>query len=200
MGNRVADEAVARFDAWAADREASPLHASLRAPVWRAAVRREGARAVEVLQREWRTTTSIDGKLLCLQALSATEDADMLRRAVVPFNLDAVPAADIHALAAGLGDNPAARPLQWEHLKRTWAACRAKMSNPIVMDRFIRVALGGFTDARSVDDLDAFFADKDTSAFNRTLATVRDKIRARAAYKARDAAALREWLGANGYL
>ncbi|PHH86097.1 hypothetical protein CDD83_10766 [Cordyceps sp. RAO-2017] len=201
-----ADEALKRFNAWAEDPEGSPIHPSLRQPVWRAAVRKEPARAVEILKKEWFNTKSIDGKLICLTALSATEDEELLRRSVVPFNFntsppsDAVPAADMHALGGGLASNPAARTIQWEFMKAHWAECLGKLGNPIVLDRFVRVTLGGFTDAGAVDDIDAFFRDKDTSSFNRTLGTVRDKIRGRAAYKARDAAALREWLGANGYL
>jgi hypothetical protein len=42
-------------------------------------------------------------------------------------------------------------------------------------------------------------ADKDTSSFNRTLGTVKDKIRGRAAYRERDSEKLKEWLSAHGY-
>jgi hypothetical protein len=64
----------------------------------------------------------------------------------------------------------------------------------------VRVSLGSFTDDSVVDEIDQFFKDKDTKSFDRTLETVKDKIRGRAAYKKRDAASLKEWLGANKYL
>ncbi|PHH70717.1 hypothetical protein CDD82_6963 [Ophiocordyceps australis] len=202
----VADEALKRFNAWVKSPQDSPIHPSLRGPVWCAAVRKEPSRAVEVLKKEWFNTTSIDGKLICLQALSATDDESLLRKSIVPFNFntsppsDSVPAADMHALGMGLSKNATGRVVQWEYMKNNWGACVAKLGNPIVVDRFIRVSLGGFTDAAVIDDIDAFFKDKDTSSFNRTLGTVKDKIRGRAAYKARDAAGIREWLGTNGYL
>ncbi|KAM4060688.1 peptidase family M1 domain-containing protein [Hirsutella rhossiliensis] len=201
-----ADEALKRFNAWAKDPEGSPIHPSLRAPVWRAAVRKDGARAVDIVKKEWFNTKSIDGKLLCLQALSATEDKEILGKSIIPFNFntsppsDSVPAADMHVLGIGLANNPAGRTLLWEYMKKNWETCRAKLGNPIVMDQFVRVMLGGFTDAGAIEDIDQFFQDKDTSSFNRTLGTVKDKIRGRAAYKKRDSAALKEWLKANGYL
>lgn len=204
--DRAADEALKRFNAWVKDPEGSPIHPSLRAPVWRAAVRKEGARAVDILKKEWFNTKSIDGKLICLQALSATEDKEVLGRSIIPFNFntsppnDAVPAADMHALGMGLANNPEGRRLQWEYMKKNWETCGAKLGNPIVMDRFVRVTLGGFTDAEAAEDIDQFFKDKDTSSFNRTLGTVKDKIRGRAAYKKRDSGALKEWLSANGYM
>ncbi|KAG8413539.1 hypothetical protein J3459_015283 [Metarhizium acridum] len=200
------EEALRRFNAWHENAEANPLPPSLRLPVWRAAVKKDTARAVEILKNEWFNTKSIDGKLICLNALPAPEDEQILKEQIVPFNFNesppsnAVNAADMHVLGMGLAGNPVGRQVQWAFMKANWDACVAKLGNPIVVDRFVRVSLGGFTDVSAVDDIEQFFKDKDTKSFDRTLETVKDKIRGRAAYKQRDAAALKEWLGANKYL
>ncbi|KJZ73130.1 hypothetical protein HIM_07514 [Hirsutella minnesotensis 3608] len=202
----VADEALKRFNAWAENPESNPIHPSLRSPVWRNAVRKDPARAVDILKKEWFNTKAIDGKLICLGAISVAEDKEVLNQSIIPFNFntsppsDAVPTADIHVLGMGLAGNPHGRHLQWKFMKDNWSTCLEKLRNPIVLDLFVRVTLGSFTDEKAIDELDQFFKDKDTSGFNRTLGTVKDKIRGRAAYKQRDSAALREWLGANGYL
>ncbi|KID96705.1 Peptidase M1, alanine aminopeptidase/leukotriene A4 hydrolase, partial [Metarhizium majus ARSEF 297] len=199
-------EALRRFNAWHENAEANPLPPSLRLPVWRAAVKKDTARAVEILKNEWFNTKSIDGKLICLNALSAPEDEQILKEQIVSFNFNesppsnAVNAADMHVLGMGLAGNPVGRQVQWAFMKANWDACVAKLGNPIVVDRFVRVSLGGFTDVSAVDDIEQFFKDKDTKSFDRTLETVKDKIRGRAAYKKRDAAALKEWLGGNKYL
>ncbi|KAJ6439475.1 aminopeptidase [Purpureocillium lavendulum] len=204
--DEVIEEGLKRFNSWAQDPTANPIHPSLRGPVWRNAVRKDSARAIDILKKEWFTTKSIDGKLICLQALAATEDEELIRSAIVPFNFNAsppdnaVPAADMHVLGLNLAANPVGRVAQWEFMKNNWDACLTKLGNPIVVDRFVRVSLGGFTNAAVIDEIDAFFKDKDTSSFNRTLGTVKDKIRGRAAYKQRDSAALKEWLSANKYL
>ncbi|OAQ69696.1 aminopeptidase 2 [Pochonia chlamydosporia 170] len=200
------NEALRRFNSWHENAEANPLPPSLRLAVWRTAVKKDSARAVDIIKNEWSNTKSIDGKLICLNALSALEDQQVLKENIVPFNFNASPpsnavnAADMHVLGMGLAGNPVGRQVQWTYMKENWDACVTKLGNPIVVDRFVRVSLGGFTDGSVVDEIDSFFKDKDTKSFDRTLETVKDKIRGRAAYKQRDAASLKEWLGANKYL
>ncbi|CAG9938791.1 unnamed protein product [Clonostachys rosea f. rosea IK726] len=201
----VTAEALKRFDAWVENPEANPIPPSLRTSVWRAGLDKDPARAVPILKKEWFETKSIDGKLLCL-VLGLTKDVELLKSSVIPFNYntsppsDAVPNADMHALAASLARNSSARNLHWDFLKNHWDAIVSKIGNPIVVDRLVKVSLKSFTDESFVDDIAKFFADKDTTAFNRSLGTVQDSIRGRAAYKKRDSAALKEWLGANNYI
>ncbi|QPH19663.1 hypothetical protein C2857_004954 [Epichloe festucae Fl1] len=201
----ITKEALERFNAWNDNAEANPIPPSLRLPVWRAAVKKDPARAVDILKKEWFTTKSIDGKLLCLNALSVAEDEQILND-LVAFNFNASPpnnannAADMHVLGMGLSGNPTGRQVQWAFMKNNWNACVAKLGNPIVLDRFVRVSLGSFTDTATLDDIELFFKDKDTKSFDRTLETVKDRIRGRAAYKTRDSASLKEWLAANNYL
>ncbi|QQK47992.1 Aminopeptidase [Penicillium digitatum] len=201
----VVNEANKRFKLWAQDPVANPIHPSLRIPIWCNAIRQDPVRAVEILKEEWFMTNSIDGKPICLQALSVTEDEDLLRESIVPFNFNstpdhAVPAADMRILGIGLAANPVGRVVQWEYMKQNWDACLSKMGNPIIVDRFIRVSLAGFTDECVLDDIGSFFKDQDTRCFNRTLATVNDHIRGRATYRKRDSAPIKDWLGVNGYL
>lgn len=203
---RVLEEAFKRFNAWAENPETNAIYPALRGSVWRSGVEKDPARAVELLKKEWYTTKSVDGKLFCLRVLASVKDTELLNSSIIPFNFNAqppsnaVPSADMHVLGVGLAANTTARPLQWEFMKNNWDAVVAKLGNPIVVDRYINVSLRGFTDESAIDDIDAFFKDKDTKSFDRTLGTVKDRIRGRAAYKKRDAASLKEWLNANGYL
>ncbi|KAF4589807.1 aminopeptidase 2 [Ophiocordyceps camponoti-floridani] len=173
------DEALGRFDAWVSDPEKNPIPPSLRVAVWRAAARADAKRAFAVLKKEWSTTKSVDGKLLCLQAMGAAQDEEAIRTAILPFNFgtssDSVPAGDMHVLGQALAEHPVGRDAQWAYLKANWEACVAKLGNPIVLDRFVRLSLGSFVDEGVVSDMDAFFEGKDTGAFNRTLGTVRDR-------------------------
>lgn len=203
---RISEEAYSRFNAWAENPEKNPINPSLRISVWRSAIDKDPARAVEILKKEWFNTKSVDGKLFCLSVLGLLKDRDLLKSSVIPFNFntsppeDSVPSADMHVLSGSLSNNAIARPLQWEFIQENWDAIVAKIGNPIVVDRFVNVSLSRFTDEAAIKEIDAFFENKDTTAFNRTLSTVKDKIRGRAAYKQRDSAALKEWLGANGYM
>lgn len=106
----------------------------------------------------------------------------------------------MHYLASAMSSNREARPLLWAHMRDHWEDLEAKLgSNPILLDRMVNMSLGKFSDFETLADIEGFFAKRSTKGFDRTLETVKDKIRGRAAYKARDAGVLKEWLEANGY-
>lgn len=195
-----------RFNAWVENPEANPIHPSLRAAVWRAGLRKDEAKGVEIIKKEWFNTKSIDGKLICLQVLATVENEELLKQDIIPFNFNssppsnAVAAADMHVLGGNLANNLTGRAAQWDFIKNNWDLAVSKLGNPIVVDRFVGLSLGRFTDTAAIDEIEQFFQDKDTKAFDRTLGTAKDKVRGRAAYKQRDTAALKEWLGSNGYL
>lgn len=161
---------------------------------------------MQVLKKEWFNTKAIDGKLIALSCLATVEDANLIKNNLVPFNFNSsppsnsVPAADMHVLGGNLAAHPTGRVIQWEFMKSNWDLVVAKLGNPIVVDRFIGLSLKTFTDVAVIADAEAFFKDKDTHSFDRTLETAKDRIRGRAAYKTRDAAALKEWLSTNKYI
>jgi aminopeptidase N len=196
------------WSAWVEDPEKNTFPPILRTPVFRIAVKTDAAKAVEVLKKEWFTTKSIDGKEVALSAIGSARDRDLILKTILPLNFnksppaaasESVPPSDMHVLAASLSANSAGRDLQWTYLRKHWDETVVKLGNSVVVDRFVNSTLSKFADTAVIDEIDAFFKDKDTAAFNRTLETVKDKIRGRAAYRERDTAALREWLSANGH-
>ncbi|KAL2759772.1 hypothetical protein ACRALDRAFT_2095279 [Sodiomyces alcalophilus JCM 7366] len=204
----VTEEALKRWSAWVESPESNPLPPNLRTPIFRVAVKNDPVKAVEVLKKEWFTTPAIDGKEVCLNAIGAARDEALVQSTILPFLFnqsppapasESVPSSDMHVLGASLAANSAGRDLQWRYLKENWDANVVKLGNAVVVDRFVNMTLSKFSDTSIIDDIDAFFKEKDTSAFNRTLETVKDKIRGRAAYRQRDAAPLKEWLVANGH-
>ncbi|EEY19393.1 aminopeptidase [Verticillium alfalfae VaMs.102] len=206
----VTEEALKRWKAYVESPESNPLPPALRTPVFRVAVKHDPVKAVEVLKKEWFTTKSIDGKEVCLSAISAAprHGARQRTRSSPSSSIGSPPAAglrvggprpNMHVLASGLGANASAREAQWQYLQAHWDDCVVKAGNNVVVDRLVSTSLSKFADADKIQEIDAFFAGKDTAGFNRTLETAKDKIRGRAAYRQRDAAALKAWLAANGY-
>lgn len=175
----------------------------MRVPIYRAGIVSDPARASEILINEWFTTKVVDGKIVVCAALGSVPDVEVIKSKILPFNFNTSPRdnnmADMHFLGTRLAINSAARDLQWQYMKDNWDTCLDKLSNPIVLDRFIRCILSSFVEESDVEDISTFFADKDTSSYNRTLETAKGKSGARAAYKKRDGAAIKEWLAANGY-
>jgi hypothetical protein len=179
--------------------------------VYRAAVRTDPVKTVDILKKEWFSTPAIDGKTVCLQALGHAGDADVIRNVLLPFlysispptpAADSIPPGDTHMLAQSLAGNRVARPMLWKYIQENWAQVVAKLGgNPIVLARMITVSLKKFSDLDTLAEIEAFFArdEVDIKAFDRSLETVKDAIRARAAYKARDSQGIADWLREQGY-
>ena len=204
--DRTLEKANSLFESWTSG---NPLQPNLRTVVYRAAIRNNPANAVEALKKEWYSGSSIDGKDLCLASLGHVRDPELITQNLLPFLFnssppappsESVPSVDTHTLGGSLASNLVARPLLWKYIQDNWAQATAKMANPVVLDRFVKSTLNKFTDEKYIAEIDAFFAGQDTAAFDRTLLQVKDAIRGRAAYRARDASVIKEWLSANGYL
>lgn len=205
----VTEEALKRFAAYSSSPKENPLHADLRSPVYRVAIKHDPVAATKVLKQEWYAAPAVDSKDVCLGALGTCTDESIITNTLLPFlfNIsppapasDSVPPADLHMLSGGLASNRVARPLLWKFIKENWGQIEDKIGgNPIVVDRFVNVSLSKFTSYKDLEEIEAFFQDKDTTAFNRTLEATKDKVRGRAAYKERDAGILKEWLVTNGY-
>jgi len=199
-------QAKSLFDSWAKDGNA--LQPNLRSVAYRAGIKLSPEDAVAAIKKEWYSGTAVDGKEVSLAALAQVDDEAIISK-LLPFLFDSsppaaasesVPSADMHTLGGGLAANGTARPLLWKYMQENWKQLETKMANPVVIDRFLKLSLNKFTDVKYVDEVDKFFADKDTSAYNRTLEQIKDAIRGRAAYRERDSAVIKEWLKAHGYL
>jgi hypothetical protein len=158
---------------------------------------------------EWFFTPAIDGKEICLTAIGQVPDPHVAASVVLPFLFsisppaaasDSVPAGDMHHLAASISSNREARSLLWNYMRDHWDELEAKLGgNPILLDRMVMVSLPRFSDFETLAEIEEFFSKRSTKGFDRTLETVKDKIRGRAAYRQRDAGPLKEWLVSNGY-
>ncbi|KAJ2902484.1 Alanine/arginine aminopeptidase [Zalerion maritima] len=199
-------EALKRFEAHLTS--GAEIHPSLRTPVYRAAIKDNPKDTVPFLKKLWNSTPAVDGKEVCLSALGHARDASLIESAILPFlfNIsppappsDSVPSGDMHMLGGSLASNNLARPLQWDFVRNNWAQVSEKMANPVVLDRFVKISLQLFTKESAVDEIEEFFKDKDTSAFSRTLETVKDKVRARAKFRSREEKGLLDWLRRQGY-
>lgn len=149
---------------------------------------------------EYLNAATPDGKETCLRTLGKTQDP-ALAQDYIEFVLSGqVPMQDIHTAATALAGNNKLRGLLWQAVKDKWDFLSAKLSsNGIVLDRFLRTGLSKFADHATEQDIAAFFKDKDTKLFHRSLVIISDTIRGNASYKDRDAELVLEWLKAHSY-
>ncbi|KAI9697720.1 MAG: hypothetical protein M1820_007707 [Bogoriella megaspora] len=196
----VIQEAQKRFSAYQSGNK-NVVHPSLRRPIFDIVVREGGEPAYESIKQEYLNTTSIDGKEAALYSLGKVQ-TDELANAYLDFLFSSsVATQDIHSGAGSLAANAKTRLALWQWIKAHWKMVRDRLSgNMVVLDRFVRLSLGKFTDLEVEKDIAGFFEGKDNKGYDRTLRVVADTIKGNAKYKERDAAIVREWLGAHGYL
>jgi aminopeptidase N len=195
------DESLKRFDSYLSG-DKSAIHPSLRRAIFATAIKNRGESALKAIQQEYLTTTSIDGKEICLQSFGRVQTPELAKE-VLDFGFsDKVALQDKHSATIALANNSKVRPEVWYYIRDNWdTKIHPTLSgNSVVLERFLRFGLNKFADEKIADDIAAFFKNKDTRGYDKGLEVIDDTIRSYAKYAKRDEAIVREWLSANGYL
>jgi len=176
------------------------LHPSLRLPVFRLAIENGGESAFEAIKNEYMTTTTIDGREICLVAMGRVQTPELARKFLDFQMTEDVAIQDFHSGAGALSMNVKTREELWRYMKTNWKTVYGKMSgNSVVVARYLKVALGNFSDMETEKDIADFFKDKDTAGYDRGLVEIADTIRTNASYRQRDEKVILEWLEAKGF-
>jgi aminopeptidase N len=196
------DESLKRFDSYISGEDKAAIHPSLRAGIFATAVRQRGQSALKSIQQEYVSTTSIDGKEICLRSFGRVQTPELAQQ-VMNFSFsDKVTLQDKHSAFIALANNSKVRPEVWHFIRDNWdSKVHPTLSgNLVILERFLRFGLNKFADERVADEIDAFFKDKDTRGYDKGLEVILDTIRSYAKYAKRDEKVVREWLEANGYM
>jgi aminopeptidase N len=196
------EEALRRFDIYMSGKDKSAINPSLRKAVFSIAIKERGEPAFKAIQNEYLTTTSIDGKEICLQALGRVQSPDLAQEFLSFIFSNKVAMQDKHSGTIALASNAKVRIEVWNFVRTHWDShVHPTLSgNMVVMERFLRFGLNKFADEKVADDIAAFFKEKDTRGYNKGLDVIDDTIRSHAKYRGRDEKVVREWLEANGYV
>jgi len=202
MAARIIAEAKKRFEAYTTGNDMSAIHPSLRIAVFRIAINEGGREEYEAVKEYFRTTNSTDGKEIALQSMGRVQTAELARDFLDFTFSPAVAVQDAHSTGISLAQNPSTRGLLWEYIKEHWDSkvYPTLSGNLLVLERFLKFSLNKFASFEVERDIQKFFEGKDKRGYDRGLGVVVDTITAAAKYKERDAALVREWLSAHGYL
>jgi aminopeptidase N len=194
-------ESLKRFDAYLGG-DKSAMHPSLRRAIFATAMRHRGESAFKAIQQEYLSTTSIDGKEICLGSLGRVQTPELAKEFMAFIFSDKVAMQDKHSGTIALANNSKVRPEVWYFIRDNWdSKIHPTLSgNLVVLERFLRFGLNKFADEKIADEIAAFFKDKDTRGYDKGLEVIDDTIRSYSKYAKRDEKVVREWLGANGYL
>lgn len=197
--NRTIDEAQRQFKAYLLG-DTKAIHPNLRSAVFKINVARGGKQAYEAVKQEYITTTSIDGKEICLQSLGQVQSADLVEDFLDFQFSDHVAVQDTHSGSVELAANSEMRGVMWEWIKTNWKTVEKKLGgNSIVIDRYLKESLRQFASHSVEKDIALFFQGKNTKGYDRGLVEISDTVRGNANYKERDEQLVLEWLKAYQY-
>jgi aminopeptidase N len=192
-------EAKKRFASWKSGDE-NAIHQNLRSVIFNVNVAQGGEAEFQAVKDEYIQTTSVDGKEICLAAMGRTKKHELATDLLDFVTSDSVPPQDAHGVASSLANNNESRIVFWEYTKSKWERVHARLSGSnVVMDRWIKIGLAHYSDFGIEEDIQKFFKDKETKAYERSLVIVSDTIKGNAKYKQRDEQLVLEWLKAHGY-
>ncbi|KIX08936.1 uncharacterized protein Z518_00014 [Rhinocladiella mackenziei CBS 650.93] len=192
-------EGKKKFAAWKSG-DARAIHQNLRGVIFNLAVANGGQEEYDTVKAEFKRTTSVDGKEICISALGRSKNPDHAWDLLVFVTSEDVPPQDAHGGIVAVSANNETRGVAWEFTKTKWERVSKRLAvTNVVIDRWIKMGLPKFSDTAIRDDITEFFKDKDTGAFSRSLVIVSDTITGNANYKQRDEAQLLEWLKTHGY-
>jgi aminopeptidase N len=104
-------EAQKRFKAFM-DGDKTAIHPSLRAAVFKISIKYGGKEAYQAVQREYLTTTSVDGKEITLQSMGQVQTHE-LAKDYLTFGFDKVATQDVHSVGISLANNSKTRDAVW---------------------------------------------------------------------------------------
>lgn len=191
-----------KFAQWkAGDKKA--IHPSLRSAVFIAGLKSEDdelAEAYEAIFQEVVNPSTVDAAEIALAALGQVRDAQYIARGLTYILSSEVASQDTHSIVGSLASNPMGRWATWKYFETNWEAIHKKFSpNMVLLDRLVRVTLQLFSSKKAYDEIEAFYKDKDTHGFERSLGQALDTIKANTQWIERDAGVVKSWLHSSNY-
>ncbi|RMZ87884.1 hypothetical protein DV736_g4889, partial [Chaetothyriales sp. CBS 134916] len=184
--NDIIAEGQKKFVAWKVG-DTKAIHQNLRGLIFNLAVGNGGKDEYSAVKEEYFKTTSVDGKEISIQALGKTKSKELANDLLNFVTSEDVPVQDAHSGIISVSANSETKDVAWEYTKTNWDRVNKRLGvSNVTLDRWIKMGLASYSDESFGQDITAFFKDKDTGAFNRSLVVVTDTIKGNANYKARD--------------
>lgn len=191
----IVKEAQRRFDLYITGKDKSAIHPNLRLAVFRIVIAEGGAEEYNAIVNEYLSTTSVDGREITLSALGRVRKPELIEEYLKFMLSDNVKTQDKHTPAISLSANTDARRALWEFVKANWETIYKQLSgNMVVLDRFLKNSLNKFASQEVLDDIQAFFKNKDNAGYERGLDIVSDTVRGNISWVQRDTDAVAGWL------
>jgi len=182
------------------------LHPNLRGPVYNIVLKNakdeteETQVWEEVLKIYQNEALTSDQRLTALAVLGDAKSEALINR-YLAMSLDdkQVRGQDSIYVFRTLGSNPDARNMLWEFFSSNYDLLHTKFSKSLSLFGIaVKSSVDGFTDERRIEEIEAFFANKDTKEYARPLQQAIEAAKVNAEWLKRDSQAVQDWV--RGYV
>ncbi|KAI9502229.1 hypothetical protein GGI25_001519 [Coemansia spiralis] len=196
----VVDEAKCRFNAFFAGDKSVFTTDTLRAAFF-VAVRNGGREEFEKVKSYYLDPENpVDQKLAALSCLGSTTDAALVDELLEFALSDEVRNQDVHQAIVAVNTHGANRERLWKWYRDNYdllvSRYRASMN---YMGILVRLSVSEFTGNDKADEVERFFADKNTSKFQRVIDQSLEKIRSNTAWLEKDREDVKDWFVKNDF-
>ncbi|MCJ1400616.1 Aminopeptidase 2 mitochondrial [Xylographa trunciseda] len=197
---KVISAAQDMFKAFAAgDRKA--IHPNIRGSVYAITLQNGGEKEYDILLNEFRTAKDADEKNTALRCLGHARGKALQARTLALPLTDEVKAQDFHLPLVGLRTNAEGAEAVWAWFKDNFDAIKTKCPPALTLLGYVvTIATSGFTRPEHIKAIEAFFAGKDKTGFEKKLEQSLDGVRAKSGWLERDGEDVKTWLRAEGLL
>ncbi|CCG82092.1 Aminopeptidase 2 [Taphrina deformans PYCC 5710] len=185
---KTVEAAKKMFESFAAGNK-DAIHPNLRASVFKTALKTGGEAEYEVLLETFHDhTNGSDLRNTALRTLGYSTDPKLMQRTLSMVETDDVKSQDLMYPLVGLSTHKEGIQALFKYLTENYATIDKRVPNSVgsLKAAVVGIMTSGFTTVDKVEEIQRFFADKDTKAFNKRLEQVYDGIRGRSNWVARD--------------
>ncbi|KAK0538067.1 Aminopeptidase 2 mitochondrial [Tilletia horrida] len=180
----------------------SQIPKDLMQPIFRAVARNGGEREYEALLRLYRRSKIPSQKNAALVALCNSADQTLVDRTVALLfgGSDDIRQQDWVFVFMALASNPTSRRAWWAHFQKNWQKIYDAFEASPSLSRLVDASIGQLTEPADLDDVEAFFKEKETSKYSMGLQQGLDSIRTNSRWLKCDAADVAGWLKAQAFM
>ncbi|GAA5953426.1 hypothetical protein JCM10213_003080 [Rhodosporidiobolus nylandii] len=177
-----------------------PTAADLAALIVWAMAYHGGEQEYEVARQIYENPPTPSHQIAAIAGLTGTRDVDLLKRTMGMMVSGEVQPDRLPGFLAGLSSNPHSRRLTWSFFQQAWPALEQQFKGSMLLGNIASVAFESFSSETDAAAVEAFFAEKDTVAYDQPLRQGLDTVRSKARWLARDAQPVQGWLEKEGYM
>lgn len=162
----------------------------------------ELADAYDAIFQEISNPSTVDAVEFAIAAIGMPNEPEYIDRGLsYILEDDVIPKQEMFYLVGSMSRNPLARWKTWAYFQANWEAIHKKFSgNMSFFSILTRMFFRSFSSEKAYKEVEAFFADKDTTGFDRGIAQALDSIKVSSNWVQRDAPALKAWLENKKYM